>query len=245
MTRQAWLTESDLRGALRLVNEARDLRGPSSDQLQHVARGLAALTGAQVGIFGEMDARGALFPAFDFGWCGDAERAIFVAYARGETGLPADPALPNFLRCAPDPVMTATRQDLVGDREWYRSAHVQELRRAARVDAFLYAAWPAAPRFGALALHRAWGEPPFGDREHALVAAVCAECGFLREPAPLDSLPPRLREVLALLARGLSEKQIAAELDLSAHTVHDHVKALHRRLGVQSRGELLALALRA
>jgi DNA-binding NarL/FixJ family response regulator len=56
-------------------------------------------------------------------------------------------------------------------------------------------------------------------------------------------LPPRLREVLAGLARGLSEKQVAAELGLSPHTVHDHVKALHRRLRVQSRGELLALAL--
>ncbi|HTO96771.1 MAG TPA: LuxR C-terminal-related transcriptional regulator, partial [Myxococcales bacterium] len=40
--------------------------------------------------------------------------------------------------------------------------------------------------------------------------------------------------------RGRSEKQVAAQLGLSLHTVHDYVKGLHRRLGVQSRGELLA-----
>ncbi|MCC6623516.1 MAG: hypothetical protein IT385_19805 [Deltaproteobacteria bacterium] len=46
------------------------------------------------------------------------------------------------------------------------------------------------------------------------------------------------------LCRGLSEKQIAAELGMSPHTVHDHVKRLHLRFGVQSRGELIARALR-
>ena len=62
--------------------------------------------------------------------------------------------------------------------------------------------------------------------------------------ALLAELPPRLREVLLRLTRGLGEKQLAAELKLSPHTVHDHVKALYRRLHVGSRGELLALCLR-
>lgn len=43
------------------------------------------------------------------------------------------------------------------------------------------------------------------------------------------------------LARGRSEAQLAAELGLSPHTVHDYVKALYRHFGVQSRAELLAL----
>jgi DNA-binding CsgD family transcriptional regulator len=33
-------------------------------------------------------------------------------------------------------------------------------------------------------------------------------------------------------------------MGLSRHTVHEYVTALYRRLGVQSRGELLALCLR-
>jgi DNA-binding NarL/FixJ family response regulator len=100
------------------------------------------------------------------------------------------------------------------------------------------------------ALHRPWGARNFNERERTLVDAFLTESRFLREPpapavdaALLAELPPRLGQVLRCLARGLSEKQIAAELDLSAHTVHDYVKALHRRLGVASRGELLARAL--
>jgi DNA-binding CsgD family transcriptional regulator len=49
-----------------------------------------------------------------------------------------------------------------------------------------------------------------------------------------------MRQVLALLAEGHSEKQVAAMLKISPHTVHDYVKMLHHRLDVSSRGELLA-----
>jgi DNA-binding NarL/FixJ family response regulator len=49
-----------------------------------------------------------------------------------------------------------------------------------------------------------------------------------------------MSQVLQLLQRGMSEKQVAAELEVSPHTVHDHVKALYRAYGVGSRGELLA-----
>jgi DNA-binding NarL/FixJ family response regulator len=46
--------------------------------------------------------------------------------------------------------------------------------------------------------------------------------------------------VLSLLQTGQSEKQIAADLEVSPHTVHDYVKALYRIHGVSSRSELMA-----
>jgi two-component system nitrate/nitrite response regulator NarL len=49
-----------------------------------------------------------------------------------------------------------------------------------------------------------------------------------------------MRQTLALLLAGDSEKQIAHRLGLSQHTVHVYVKALYRRYDVSSRGELLA-----
>jgi len=62
-----------------------------------------------------------------------------------------------------------------------------------------------------------------------------------RESGPGDvTLTPRQREVLQLLLDGLGEKEIAAKLMISRHTVHNHIKALHRAYGVASRGELLA-----
>lgn len=57
----------------------------------------------------------------------------------------------------------------------------------------------------------------------------------------IASLSGRQRDVLGLLVRGMSEKQVAQELGLSAHTVHTHVKALYGDLDVSSRGELLAM----
>lgn len=58
----------------------------------------------------------------------------------------------------------------------------------------------------------------------------------------LDSygLTHRETEIVLLLARGLSDKEIAAELALSPHTVRDHVKTIYEKSRVGSRGELVA-----
>ncbi|WP_406229933.1 LuxR C-terminal-related transcriptional regulator [Nocardia sp. NBC_01009] len=53
-------------------------------------------------------------------------------------------------------------------------------------------------------------------------------------------LTRRELEVTELIARGRSTGEIAAELNLSAHTVRDHVKATFDKVGVTSRGELVA-----
>ena len=59
--------------------------------------------------------------------------------------------------------------------------------------------------------------------------------------AAVESLSPRMRQTLECLLAGDSEKEIAAKLRLSPHTVHVYVKSLYRRLGVSSRGELFAV----
>lgn len=55
-------------------------------------------------------------------------------------------------------------------------------------------------------------------------------------------LTPLEEHVLDLLAAGLAVPEIAARLSRSRHTVHDHVKSLHRKIGVNSRAELVARA---
>ncbi|AQZ63325.1 putative transcriptional regulator [[Actinomadura] parvosata subsp. kistnae] len=54
------------------------------------------------------------------------------------------------------------------------------------------------------------------------------------------ALTPRERQVLELLCRGAAPKQVARLLGLSAHTVHDHLKALFRKTGAGGRDELMA-----
>jgi RNA polymerase sigma factor (sigma-70 family) len=58
------------------------------------------------------------------------------------------------------------------------------------------------------------------------------------------SLTPREREILRLVARGLSDKEIAADLGLSPHTVHRHISNILTRLNVASRAAAVASAAR-
>jgi DNA-binding CsgD family transcriptional regulator len=83
------------------------------------------------------------------------------------------------------------------------------------------------------------------NRRRRLVAMFCSMLGEqlldgkppLRGAAPL---PRRQRQTLELLLAGDAEKQIAARLSISRHTVHVYVKSLYKRFGVSSRAELLA-----
>ena len=56
-------------------------------------------------------------------------------------------------------------------------------------------------------------------------------------------LTQREQVILRHLLLGKSVREIADELGRSPHTVHDHVKSLHRKLNASSRGELVARAL--
>jgi DNA-binding CsgD family transcriptional regulator len=70
------------------------------------------------------------------------------------------------------------------------------------------------------------------------------------EPAKASDVAPLIVEAYALtqreldvtrrIARGLGTSEIAAELFVSPHTVRDHVKAIFEKVGVKSRGELVA-----
>jgi DNA-binding NarL/FixJ family response regulator len=59
-----------------------------------------------------------------------------------------------------------------------------------------------------------------------------------------ETLTPREREVLALLAEGLSNKAIADRLTISEHTAKFHVNAVLAKLGVQRRTEAVVRAAR-
>lgn len=61
-------------------------------------------------------------------------------------------------------------------------------------------------------------------------------------PILLDSygLTDRETEIVLLLCRGLSAREIAGELSISPHTVRDYVKTIYEKADVNSRGELVA-----
>ncbi|MEW1584374.1 response regulator transcription factor [Micromonospora vinacea] len=72
---------------------------------------------------------------------------------------------------------------------------------------------------------------------------------FARQPEPtrplprqLDGVTEREREVLALIARGLSNAELAAHLNLSQATVKTHVGRLLTKLAVRDRAQLVIVA---
>ncbi|MEW2358012.1 response regulator transcription factor [Spirillospora sp. NPDC029432] len=74
---------------------------------------------------------------------------------------------------------------------------------------------------------------------------IAEYAGRAARPAPdprLDGLTPREREVMALVAGGLSNGEIAARLELSPATARSAVSRLMTKLGVRDRAQLVVLA---
>jgi DNA-binding NarL/FixJ family response regulator len=63
-----------------------------------------------------------------------------------------------------------------------------------------------------------------------------------RDDAALEELTPREREVLTLVGRGLSNREIADELVLSPLTAKTHVARLFTKLAARDRAQLVVLA---
>ena len=101
-----------------------------------------------------------------------------------------------------------------------------------------------------------WGVVPLdasGDELCAAVRAVAA--GMVVGPGPLLSVSDETRstpgplteremEILGMLLRGLANKQIAAELAISEHTVKFHVSSIYSKLNVSNRTEAVREGLR-
>jgi len=80
---------------------------------------------------------------------------------------------------------------------------------------------------------------------HPSVAKMVIE-DYLRqvEPSPYDRLTDREREVLKLVAEGLTNQEIADLLSVSVKTVLGHRTSLMEKLGIHNRTELIKYAIR-
>ena len=81
--------------------------------------------------------------------------------------------------------------------------------------------------------------------ERVLDGAAHGACRPGREPAGLEDLTPREREVFEEIARGHSNTEIAGRLYLSEKTVKTHVGRVLTKLGVRDRVQAVVLAYEA
>jgi len=72
-------------------------------------------------------------------------------------------------------------------------------------------------------------------------ADSAGDASAIEQSAPLTN---REREILALLADGLGNKQIATRLGISPNTVKTHLELLFEKIGVRSRAEAVAVGVR-
>ena len=80
---------------------------------------------------------------------------------------------------------------------------------------------------------------------HALITRFVESSGDAgTEAEDLDSLTPRERGILVLVAEGMSNEQIATSLSISRATVKTHVNRAMVKLSAHSRAQLVIIALR-
>lgn len=246
MFRYDSVREADMAVLLRLVGEVTELPADKVVRRTHVLNGLLSLIGGRSAVAMEM----ALPEEGPFARAGTVININYSCEAEARYSErflvyndPPDPALPEFLS-ARGQTLTMVRR--IDDKEYYRSAHFDIVRRPFDIDHSLYCrvALPDGTDVS-VGLQRCPGDPEFSEREKAIVHLLHTNAPHVYcapEPAraELDALAPRLQPVLRYLLQGDAEKEVAAKLKLSRHTVHRYAQVIYRELGVHSRGELLA-----
>lgn len=251
----------DVRRVFRLIGEIRELGNEPNQWRPLLVKELGRIVRAQMTVSAEVHFRRSKTPGMmrvvDIGWGGDSDGNVWTIHTERDDERPETYWLAQGAEAGGEANAVEAKEaheksaDGPAD-DWGKAGELIAVKPQRQVyggKSFILSQYPL-PHAGAvdqLGLHGAFGDPSFTPSQHRLVHLFHVELGRLwrrdairRAKDPTADLPPRLSQTLAELAAGCSEKQIAHKLQLSRHTVHNYVKALHQRFGVSSRGELLA-----
>ena len=154
----------------------------------------------------------------------DAQRSLLARCEALLAQRPADEAFAEAISLggALPPFERGRNELLCG--EWLRR---ERRRTEARVH--LRA---AAAAFGMLAT-------PLWEERAAAELRATGETARKREPSTLDQLTPQEAQIAGLVAEGLTNREIAAQLFLSPRTIEYHLRKVFGKLGIASRSELV------
>jgi DNA-binding CsgD family transcriptional regulator len=239
----------DIRHVYRIVNEIADLGHDPDEWRPHLAAELLKLSDLQSCHLYVMPlpvtVDNANIGKIAIWGLDETANRMWCEYgARGD--LSADPCTPEIMRRMQQP-FTSVRSLLVNDRDWYTSPYFNDFKKQMRSDDILVSIVPM-PQIGILhgiGGDRRAGSKPMGRREIICTGLIHQELArrwhrSLAQSVLIErKLSRRLRELLGYLRGSDSEKDIAARMGLSPHTVHNHVRRLYREFKVSSRAELL------
>jgi DNA-binding CsgD family transcriptional regulator len=87
-------------------------------------------------------------------------------------------------------------------------------------------------------LDRAWDEGAALSTDEVIAYAVRGHAGRKRPASGWTSLTPTERDVVRLVAEGLTNRDVGARLFISPRTVQTHLTHIYAKLGVTSRVQL-------
>lgn len=257
MSRRVSITASDAAQLIELVLSACEAHRRRNDRVKFILIGLNRMIGTRFAIASEYPGAAILRPISLLPVASEGElltsESDAIAYYIAQGDHESDPALAAYRLGFRERyrrgelLWYATKGMLVQPRAWYTHDHVTDVRKTANLDEFAYGGFLGSKPdlMHGLSVHRAWGERELDRRELALVQALHMGMRQLLElpdnPSPFDKLSPRQKQIAQRLLAGESVKQAAAALGLTVSTTSTYLRAMHRKLGVSSRGELLAL----
>ena len=243
-----YLGENDIRAMVRLLGDVSGEQGPIAIKRRQVIEGLAEIVAADSWVWtmhGEPVANRVSHTPFLQGGFDDEQ---FAAYLKSQEHPDMKRLTePLFADLQKNPGhLTRLRQQLTTDDALEKS-DIIPLFKACDIGPVILSARPTvAGQLGFVVLFRAFDGPLFSERDSRIAHIILSEVAWLFEKSwpnyprhEVSRLAPRIRSVLTALLQGRARKQIAADFDLSIHTVGGYVKDIYRQFGVNSHAELL------
>lgn len=253
MSRPTRPTLSQVRDLFRLIGDVRSIVGDPVVQRQTLIGGACDLLGADQGFMSEFDdwvpGRRPREISTIPGTRLDSRCAAFIRDFYATQAAEQDAMGAALLEAAATPGATAVAwNEARRHKSSKRYGAFYELARTIRVKDILdpMSRHPDG-HMVALSLHRLGpGAKPFDARDRALAKMLADELAWLHRTRRLNvrdllgrPLSPRLRELLGHLLSDRAVKQIAAAMGLSVNTARQYCDQLYKRVGVDSREQLM------
>jgi DNA-binding CsgD family transcriptional regulator len=251
MGRSESVRTHDVRQIMRLIHDSLELGSDALAWRQHFLKGMRRIIGEHVRIMTTIlplpvdpTNANAQFCVME-GWTPEAQAFMLKYFDQGD--LRSDPVTPGILSLG-SRSFTRVRGQLCSDATWYNSSYFNEIRRKIDDDDIVYSqrSFHGLKCNSGIGLTREIHGKPFSRREQLLVHIAHSELYHLwrRDQYNQLHLSNRQRQVLESVCKGFSEKEVAVQLSISRHTVHNYVSTLHQKLKVQTRAELVVTGLK-